>query len=329
MGGKKLGAKGSHRRTARTISDRAGATGAGAELVDRFGAPRAACVRRGRSAATRAAAPRSPRVVRSAGAGEQPVVAERRVVEQPLLAFELVSDVKRVATAEGQRPPPEPCSRRAAWRGPRMIAFVRAPGRNRRSRWRRSGHESWHAGLLPSCPPVSRRCRPTSPHPAGECARSAVYERGLRRRGLPSAGRLATFGHGLEVVLGGRKLGRCNRVGGDLLPDELTRGGCRALEISFEATCSSLGEPSPCVRVAGVLTGDARSLAASANRFAQGHRRPATYGDLTDSFVPGFREPLRDDGRSERPFGQSKRRSRRFPMVIGHRSRHRVRRAME
>jgi hypothetical protein len=39
-------------------------------------------------------------------------------------------------------------------------------------------------------------------------------------------------------------------------------------------------------------------------RFAQGHRRPAAHGDLTDSFVPSLREPPLVNSRSEHPEGQ-------------------------
>jgi hypothetical protein len=38
-------------------------------------------------------------------------------------------------------------------------------------------------------------------------------------------------------------------------------------------------------------------------RFAQGHRRPAAHGDLTDSFVPSLRERPLVNRRSEQPHG--------------------------
>jgi hypothetical protein len=63
-------------------------------------------------------------------------------------------------------------------------------------------------------------------------------------------------------------------------------------------------------------------------RFAQGHRRPAVHGDLTDSFVPSFREPFLDNSRSERPLGQP-RRARRLRWFSSHRLSRWGRRQME
>jgi hypothetical protein len=63
-------------------------------------------------------------------------------------------------------------------------------------------------------------------------------------------------------------------------------------------------------------------------RFAQGHRRPAAHGDLTESFVPSFREPFLDNSRSERPLGQP-RRARRLRWFSSHRLSRWGRRQME
>ena len=57
-----------------------------------------------------------------------------------------------------------------------------------------------------------------------------------------------------------------------------------------------------CIRVLGVDSTD-KVTRRFCESFAQDHRRPAAYGDLTDSFVPSFREPFLDDNRSERPRG--------------------------